>query len=126
MRMTDRVRDIIEMNLVDHYIPLLVKSDGKLFPMYYARLLGENKIAFPITNATGMDSVLKEPSPATAIVADREGGFEAYALNGRASLVTDASGDDDLMNEVRNDVPGFPIHGAVVFSIDSVQLMPPP
>lgn len=126
MHMTDRVVNIIEMNLVGSYIPLFLKSEEKFFPMYYARFLGENKMAFPVTNATGIEAALKNPSPAVALVADREGGFEAYELNGRASFVTDSSEGEDLMSEMRNDAPGFPIHGAVIFWIDSVQLVPPP
>lgn len=126
MRMTDRVVSIIEMNLVDSYIPLFIKSEEKLYPMYYARFLAENKIAFPVTNATGIDTALKNPSPAVALVADREGGFEAYELKGRASMVTGSPEGEDLMAEMRNDAPGFPIHGAVIFWIDSVQLIPPP
>lgn len=124
--MTSRVREIIEMNLVDHCIPLLLKSQEKLFPMYYGRFIGEAKLAFPVTEATGIDSALEHPSEATALAVDREAGFEAYVVNGRAALIHEGTEGDELVVEMKNEVVGFPIHGAVVFSIDSVQLIPPP
>lgn len=126
MQMTGRIGEILEANMVDHYIPFVVESHPeKIFPMYYAQIMKENVIVFPVTNATGIDAIVKTHSPAVAMVADREGGFESYLLKGKAKYVTDES-DYDLISEMRNMAPGFPIHGAVVFEVTSAELAPPP
>jgi len=126
MRMTERVKDIIEMNLAGHYIPLVVQADKpRAFPMYFARIIGEDVIAFPATGATGIARVLEIARPAWALVADRAGGYEAYLIEGKARYATDKL-DYQLVAEMRNEAPGFPIHGAVVFRVETVHLMPPP
>lgn len=126
MRMTGRVRELIAMNSMDSYIPLVVQSDPiRMFPMYYARIMAENLIAFPVTGATGIDEALKEATPVLAAVAHRAGGYEAYSLEGSARYVS-AEMDYELVSEMRNAVPGFPIHGAVVFEVETVRLMAPP
>ena len=79
----------------------------------------------PVTGATGIDEALKETGRAVALVADRAGGYEAYVLEGTARYVTDEM-DYQLVAAMRNIVPGFPIHGAVVFQVGSVHLAPPP
>lgn len=124
MRMSERVKQIIELNLVNYYIPLVV-GNGHVFPMYYGRIMEENLIAFPVTNATGIADVLKETSPAYAMVADREGGYEAYLLRGKARYVTQEL-DYDLISIMQNVVPGFPIHGAVIMEVEGEHLTPPP
>jgi hypothetical protein len=126
MRMTERVREIIGLSLMDGYIPLVVQDDHvRIFPMYYGRIMGENEIAFPVTVATGIDEALSEPKSVFAFVADRESGFEAYSLEGKARYVDDET-DYDLVAEMRNEAPGFPIHGAVVFEVEMVHLTAPP
>ncbi|HUV04055.1 MAG TPA: hypothetical protein VMX94_02990 [Armatimonadota bacterium] len=124
--MTERVKEIIEMNLAGHYIPLIVQADRpRAFPMYFARIIGEDVIAFPATGATGIAKVLETARPAWALVADRAGGYEAYLLEGNARYATDEL-DYQLVAEMRNEAPGFPIHGAVVFRVETVYLTPPP
>lgn len=126
MRMTERVEEIIVMNTEQNCIPLVLWDEkSQVYPMYYARIIGEKKLAFPVTNATGISGVLTEESPAKALVSDREDGYEAYLLEGRARYVTDES-DFQLVAEMRNVAPGLPVHGAVVFEIDNVHLVPPP
>ena len=126
MRMTERVKEIIELNLANHYIPLVVQADKpRTFPMYFARIIGEDVIAFPTTGATGIARVLEIARPASVLVADRDGGYEAYLIEGSARYVTDEF-DYQLVAEMRNEAPGFPIHGAVVFRVESVHLVPPP
>ena len=126
MRMTERVKEIIELNLTDHYFPLVVEAQEPcVIPVYYARIMEESKIGIPVTNATGIDKVLEEDRPASALVADRDGGYEAYLLQGKAHAVTDAE-DYEFVASMRNEAPGFPIHGAVVFQVENVELVPPP
>lgn len=126
MHMNDRVREIIELNLAEYFMPLIVQSDHpRVFPIYFARIIGENRVAIPVTDATGIEEMLDTEVPAMAVVADRPGGFEAYVLQGRASRVTD-SDDYQFVQSMRNEVPGFPIHGAVVFEVDSANPVPPP
>ena len=75
MRFTERVKEIVELNLTDHYIPLVVQADHKLiYPMYYAQMMGENTIAFPVTAATGINKALEKASLVSMIVADLRGG----------------------------------------------------
>ncbi|HEY3297169.1 MAG TPA: hypothetical protein VGK34_00825, partial [Armatimonadota bacterium] len=110
----------------DYCIPLVIQDGGgQVFPMYYAHFIDENTLAFPVTNATGIDSALKEAKPATALVVDRAGTFEAYLLEGTARFVSDKS-DFDLVSEMRNLAQGFPIHAAVVFEVKNARLTPPP
>jgi hypothetical protein len=126
VRFTERVKEIIELNLVNHYIPLVVQADGKqVFPMYQARIMEEDLFAVPVTAATGIDKALETTDRAVVLVADRQSGFEAYVLEGSARYVT---GDDDfqLVAEMRNVVPALPIHAAVVFEVKEVRLEPPP
>lgn len=126
MRMTDRVREIIETNLLNHYIPLVVRGDViGVFPMYYGRIRGEKQILFPVTNATDIGMVLKEPTPAHVVVADRASGYEAYVLDGKACYVSNED-DFQLVASLRNECPSFPIHGAVIFTVENVHLVPPP
>jgi hypothetical protein len=126
MRMTGRVREIIQMNVGHHWIPLVVQSDRvRMFPVYFARIIGENLIAVPVTGATGIDDALRERTSASVLIADRAGGYEAYLLEGKARYVTDET-DYELVAAMRNEAPGFPIHGAVVFEVESVHLTPPP
>lgn len=126
MRMTGRVKNIIKLNLTNGYIPLIIQADHTpIFPMYYARIMAENLIVFPVTTATDIDEVLRETTPALAAVADRAGGYEAYSLEGKARYVNDEM-DYELVSEMRNEAPGFPIHGAVVFEVENVHLVPPP
>ncbi|MHB0912718.1 MAG: hypothetical protein ACYC2Y_04645 [Armatimonadota bacterium] len=119
MRMTARVSEIVGLNTTNHYIPLVL-AGGKILPMYYARMIGESTLAFPVTGSASIDD-----GPATALVADREGGYEAYLLEGIACYVT-SDEDYDLVSEMQNLVPGFPIHGGVVFEVRNVHLVPPP
>ncbi|HAH86848.1 MAG: hypothetical protein WCT06_02010 [Armatimonadota bacterium] len=126
MKITERVREIVELNLTNHYIPLAVLNGSpKIYPEYYGRFSDENVLVFPATGATGIGRDLAEAERAQAMVADRAGGFEAYLLEGSARYV---SGDEDydLISMMQNESPGFPIHGAVVFKINNVRLMPPP
>lgn len=126
MRMNERVKEIIELNLTNHFIPLIIQSDhDRVFPIYYARIMGENQVAIPVTDATGIEEGLNAEEPAVAMVADRPGGFEAYILKGKVRRVTD---DDDyeFVQAMRNEVPGFPIHGAVIFEVESASPVPPP
>ena len=126
MRMTARVREIIEMNIVAYYIPLVVHADDTLvFPMYFARIMGENRVVFPATGATGIDEALRETTPASALVVDRQGGYEAYLLEGRARHVTRET-DRQLVATMQNEAPGFPIHGAIVLEVEAVHLTAPP
>lgn len=126
MRMTDRVKEIIEANLLDHCVPLIVRGDSiGVFPMYYGRIRGEKEILFPATNATDIGTMLKEPTPAHVIVADRASGFEAYVLDGKACYVSNED-DFQLVASLRNECPSLPIHGVVVFAVENVHLVPPP
>jgi len=126
MRMTGRVREIIQMNVAGHCIPLVVQGDRvRIFPVYFARIMKENLIAIPVTGATGIDDALRERASASALVADRAGGYEAYVLEGKARYATDET-DYELVAAMRNEAPGFPIHGAVVFEVEAVHLSPPP
>lgn len=126
MHITERVKEIAEMNALNGYIPFLVQGDhNSLFPMYSVRMIGEKLLAFPATAATGIDKALRETTSASAMVVDREGGYEAYVLDGSACYVTDEI-DYDLVSEMRNAMDGFPIHGAVVFEVEDVRLVPPP
>lgn len=126
MRLTDRVKEIIELNLADYHIAFVVGgAANRVFPMYYARLIGDDVLAFPVTGATGIDKALELSNEAALLVADRHAGYEAYVLEGRARYVTNSE-DMELVQSVRNLVPGFPIHGAVVFEIENVRLAPPP
>lgn len=126
MRMTHRVREILSANTMDNYIPFVVFRDkAHLFPMYYARVIGEHTVVFPTTGATGIDDLLRDPAPAMAIVVDRAAGYEAYVLEGEARCVTDEM-DYDLVAEMRNEAPELPVHSAVVFNVQNVHLSPPP
>lgn len=126
MRLTERVKEIIEMNVANHYIPLIVQGDRACaFPVYFARIMKENLIAIPVTGATGIDEALKEETPAMAMVVDRAGGYEAYLLQGTARHLT-RDQDYRLVTAMKNEVPGFPIHSAVIFRVESVRLVPPP
>jgi hypothetical protein len=127
MRMTERVTEIMETNLAEHFIPLILQSDDHtlVFPVYFARMIDENQIAIPVTDATHIEESLDREMPATAVVADRPGGYEAYVLQGRAHRVTDAE-DYEFVQAMRNEVPGFPIHGAVIFEVESAHPVPPP
>jgi hypothetical protein len=126
MRMIERVKEIIEANLLHYYIPLVVDAENpKVFPMYYGRIRGEKQVVFPATNATGIGSALKEQKPAYIIVADRAAGFEAYLLEGKAWYVSNED-DYDLVAEMRNECPSLPIHGAVILEVENVHLVPPP
>ncbi len=125
MRVTGRIKEIIDMNLANHYIPLVLKGDDThLYPMYYGISMDENLLAFPTTGATGINEALKQDLPALAMVADREGGYEAYLLHGKARYITSES-DYDLVSMMQNIVPGLPIHGAVIFEIETTNLIPP-
>ncbi|MDI6827728.1 MAG: hypothetical protein QME62_04500 [Armatimonadota bacterium] len=127
MRLTERVKNIIELNLQDSYIPFVVQANNsvRIFPMYYARIIGEDIIAFPVTNATGIEETLKGWSKAYVVVSDRAAGYEAYVLEGRGRYESNET-DYELVAEMRNVVPGFPIHGAVVFKVENCHLAPPP
>lgn len=126
MHMTERVKEIIELNKLNFYIPLAIQGDhSRMFPMYSVRIMEENTLAFPATDATGIDQALKESTPAQAMVVDRAGGYEAYLLEGNARYVSDEM-DYTLVSEMRNEMDGFPIHGAVVFEVKNVYLVPPP
>lgn len=126
MRITDRVKEIIEMNITNHYIPLVVQADGvRVFPVYFARIMGENLIAIPVTGATDIGEALAEETPALAMVVNRAGGYEAYLLQGKAHHVTREQ-DYELVTAMKNEVPGFPIHSAVIFKVETVHLAPPP
>lgn len=127
MRMTGRVREIIEMNTTNQYIPLVsMGRDGaRIFPMYFARIIGEHMLVMPATAGTGIGKTLARSTPAMALVADRAGGYEAYVLEGKARYVTDKL-DLELVAAMQNMVPGFPVHGAVVFDVREVHLVPPP
>lgn len=127
MRLTERIKNIVELNLQDYYIPLVVRANDsvRMFPMYYARIIGGDTIAFPVTNATGIEKALKGWSKAYAMVSDRASGYEAYVLEGRARYESNET-DYQLVAEMRNVVPGFPIHGAVVFRVEECHLAPPP
>jgi hypothetical protein len=126
MRMTGRVKEIIEINQTDHCIPLVVLSEpAGIFPMYFASIRGENTLVFPATNATDISQALGEGSSAMALVADREGGYEAYSLEGHARYVTQDA-DYMLVSALQNLAPGFPVHGAVIFDVERVHLLPPP
>jgi len=126
MRMTERVKEIMELNIVGQYIPLVVQADSAhLFPMYFGRIIGENTLVFPVTGATGIGEVLKQPKPTSAMVVDRPAGYEAYLLEGEARYVT-SDEDYDLVSAMRNEAPAFPIDGAVTFEVRVVHLLPPP
>jgi len=126
MRTTERVKQIIEMNATDHYIPLVVDGDKpRVFPLYYVRVMDDDMIAAPVTGATGIDEAIRDCSPATMLVSYRFGGFEAYTLDGDVCYVTDDT-DYDLVASMRNEAPGFPIHAAVKFKVNQVHLAPPP
>ena len=127
MRMTERVKEIIEMNTTNHCIPLISMGPGgvRVFPMYFARIINERLLAMPATAGTDIDKALAHTSPAMVLVTDRAGGYEAYVLEGNAQYVTDKA-DFELVAAMRNMVPGFPIHGAVVFEVKKVHLAPPP
>ena len=126
MRTTERVKEIVEMNVTNHYIPLVLSGEkADVFPLYFVRIIGDDMIAAPVTGATGIDEALKEARPAKMLVSDRFGGYEAYTLEGEARYVSDEA-DYDLVAEMRNVVPEFPIHGAVTFKVNRVQLAPPP
>lgn len=126
MKMNERIREIIHSGTDRNYTTLAVQGDGyKLFPVYFVRMVGENMLAIPVTNATGIEQVLKEPTHAQFIAADRGQGFEAYLLEGSARYVSNDT-DFELVAEMVNEVPSFPIHGAVTFQIENVQLIPPP
>lgn len=126
MRMTGRVKEIIELNLTSHYFPLVVHAEQpRVLPVYFARIMDENRIGIPVTGATGIDETLGKGKPASALVADRNAGYEAYLLQGRARLISDSE-DYEFVASMRSEVPGFPIHGALVFEVENVQLIPPP
>jgi hypothetical protein len=126
MRMNDRVRQIIEMNTTNFYIPLAIQDGhNNIYPMYFGMLMGERQIVFPATDASGIDGALKESKPVAMMVADRAEGYEAYMLEGHARYVNNDE-SYDLVAEMQNVASGFPIHGAVVFDVESVQLVPPP
>ncbi len=126
MRLTERVKEIIELNIANHYVPLIVQSDRmRAFPVYFARIMKENLIAIPVTGATGIDEALREETPAMVMVVDRAGGYEAYVLEGTARHLT-RDQDYRLVTAMRNEVPSFPIHSAVIFKVESVHLVPPP
>lgn len=126
MKITERVREIVELNLTEYYIPLAVSGGSpKIYPEYYGRFIEENVLAFPSTGATGIGKDLAEEGRAQVMVADRAGGFEAYLLEGSAHYVS-GNEDYDLISMMQNESPGFPISGAVVFKIDNVHLVPPP
>ncbi|MHB0997916.1 MAG: hypothetical protein ACYC27_01615 [Armatimonadota bacterium] len=125
MRMTARVRDIISMNIMNYYIPLIIRGETMhIYPMYYARMIGENTIAIPVTGSTGIGDVLKSSQAANLMAVDRAGGFEAYMIEGNARYVTDDM-DYQLVAAMRNEVPAFPIHATILFEIESVHLVPP-
>lgn len=127
MRMTGRVKEIVEMNTTNQYIPLV--STGRhgvcIFPMYFATIMDEHILVMPATAGTDIDKALASSTPALALVADRAGGYEAYVLEGKARYVTDKLGFQ-LVAAMQNAVPGFPVHGAVVFDVREVHLAPPP
>lgn len=127
MRMTERVAEIMETNVSEHFIPLILQSDEEtqVFPIYFARMIEENRIAIPVTDATHIEEALDEETPATAVIADRAGGYEAYILRGRAHRVTDED-DYQFVAAMQNEVPGFPVHGAVIFEVESAHPVPPP
>ncbi len=127
MRMTERISEIMETNLAEHFMPLILQSDGEtqVFPVYFARMIEENRIAIPVTDATHIEEALDEEMPATAVIADRSGGYEAYILRGTAHRVTDEE-DYEFVQAMQSEVPGFPIHGAVVFDVESAHPVPPP
>ena len=126
MLMTERVREVVRLNLTSHYIPLILwLGETRVFPVYFAEIMDEDVIAIPVTGATGIDEALSERTPASAVVADRAGGYEAYVLEGIARHVSDAA-DYELVAAMRNAAPGFPIHGAVIFEVETAHLVPPP
>lgn len=126
MKMTERVKEIIELNLTNHYFTLVVQAEEtRMLPVYFARIIEDHTVGIPITGAAGIDEMLKEDKPASAMVADRDGGYEAYLLQGKARVITETD-DYEFVASMRSEAPGFPIHGAVVFQVENVQLTPPP
>lgn len=126
MKMNDRIVNVLHSGAERNNITLAVQGEEvHLFPVYFVRMVGENTISIPMTNATGIEGVVKENARAQIIAADRELGFEAYVLEGTARYVAQET-DYDLVMAMQNEVPGFPIHGAVVFEIEKVRLVPPP
>ena len=121
-----RVTEILELNLTNHFVALILESDRvQAYPVYFAQIVGESTIRIPVTDATGIADALKSPVPASTIVADPAGGFEAYELRGVARHISEEE-DYEAVAAARSLTPGFPVHGAVIFEIDSVHPVPPP
>lgn len=126
MRLSERVKEIVEMNLARGYIPLVIQTEpAQVIPMFFARLIGENVLAFPITGTSRMDEALTSEVEAQALVVDRDAGFEAYLIRGRARHVTREQ-DYELVVSMKNTAPGFPVHSALRFEMESAKPVPPP